>query len=268
MIIFDGLYSLISLVLTMITLYINKFMAKKELDKFPFGKYILEPLIISVKSLAIVAMCLYSLLGAVKDMINGGNAVEFGFAIVYSIVSVVGCGLIYIYMNTKGNKISSDLIKVEANQWLMDTLLSLGVLVGFLIAMALRNTRFSMINNYIDPIMVIVVSVIFIKFPMESFINSFKEILCFKADDEINDDICLVVKEIEKEYNFQDSISRVTKVGGELRIEIDFIYDKESKFKNLDQMDCVREEVYNAIKHINYKKWLNISFTGDRKWAI
>ena len=50
----------------------------------------------------------------------------------------------------------------------------------------------------------IMVSVVFIKMPVQSFINAFKEILCVKADDEINDDIYLIVKEIEKEYKFED----------------------------------------------------------------
>ena len=76
MIIFDGLYSFISLALTMLSLYINNFMAKKELDKYPFGKYILEPLVISLKSLIIGGMCLYSLIGAIQDIVNGGNSVE------------------------------------------------------------------------------------------------------------------------------------------------------------------------------------------------
>lgn len=268
MIIFDGLYSFISLALTMLSLYINNFIAKKELDKYPFGKYILEPLVISFKSLIIGGMCLYSLIGAIQDIVHGGNTVEYGSALIYSIVSVIGCGGVYIFMKKKGDKISSELIKVEASQWLMDTLLSIGVLVGFVIAMILRNTRFSGLNVYIDPMMVIMVSVVFIKMPVQSFINAFKEILCVKADDEINDDIYLIVKEIEKEYKFEDSISRVSKIGGELRIEIDFIYNEESKLKDLDQMDCVREEVYDAIKHIDYNKWLNVSFTGDKKWAI
>ena len=268
MIIFDGLYSFISLALTMLSLYINNFIAKKELDKYPFGKYILEPLVISFKSLIIGGMCLYSLIGAIQDVVHGGNTVEYGSALIYSIVSVIGCGGVYIFMKKKGDKISSELFKVEASQWLMDTLLSIGVLVGFVIAMILRNTRFSGLNVYIDPMMVIMVSVVFIKMPVQSFINAFKEILCVKADDEINDDIYLIVKEIEKEYKFEDSISRVSKIGGELRIEIDFIYNEESKLKDLDQMDCVREEVYDAIKHIDYNKWLNVSFTGDKKWAI
>ena len=146
MIIFDGLYSFISLALTMLSLYINYFMAKKELDKYPFGKYILEPLVISLKSLIIGGMCLYSLIGAIQDIVNGGNSVEYGSALIYSIVSVVGCGGVYIFMKEKGEKISSEMVKVEASQWLMDTLLSIGVLVGFVIAMILRNTRFSWLN--------------------------------------------------------------------------------------------------------------------------
>ena len=268
MIIFDGLYSFISLALTMLSLYINNFIAKKELDKYPFGKYILEPLVISFKSLIIGGMCLYSLIGAIQDVVHGGNTVEYGSALIYSIVSVIGCGGVYIFMKKKGDKISSELIKVEASQWLMDTLLSIGVLVGFVIAMILRNTRFSGLNVYIDPMMVIMVSVVFIKMPVQSFINAFKEILCVKADDEINDDIYVLVKEIEEEYNFEESITRVSKIGRELRIEIDFIYNKDSKLKTLDQMDNVREEINDAIKHIDYNKWLNVSFTGNKKWAI
>ena len=268
MIIFDGLYSFISLALTMLSLYINNFIAKKELDKYPFGKYILEPLVISFKSLIIGGMCLYSLIGAIQDVVHGGNTVEYGSALIYSIVSVIGCGGVYIFMKKKGDKISSELIKVEASQWLMDTLLSIGVLVGFVIAMILRNTRFSGLNVYIDPMMVIMVSVVFIKMPVQSFINAFKEILCVKADDEINDDIYVLVKEIEEEYNFEESITRVSKIGRELRIEIDFIYNKDSKLKTLDQMDNVREEINDAMKHIKYNKWLNISFTGNKKWIV
>lgn len=268
MIIFDGLYSFVSLILSMVTIYINKYMSRKDREKFPFGKHILEPMIISLKSLIIGGMCIYSLLGAAKDIVRGGNSVEYGLAIIYSIVSVLGCGTVYLFMKKKGSKLSSELIDVESSQWLMDTLLSVGVLIGFIVAIVLKETRFGFLNAYVDPTMVIIISLMFLKLPIKTFINSFREILCVKANDDINEDIYILVKEIEKEYNFEDSIARVSKVGRELRIEIDFIYNDKSKFKDLDQMDYVREEINNAMKHINYNKWLNVSFTGDKKWAI
>ena len=150
----------------------------------------------------------------------------------------------------------------------MDTSLSTAVLVAFIVAIIISNTKLNFLNPYIDPVMTAVVSLVCIRIPIKGFIESFKEVICVKADDEINDDIYVLVKEIEEEYNFEDSIARVSKIGRELRIEIDFIYNKDSKLKTLDQMDNVREEINDAIKHIDYKKWLNVSFTGNKKWAI
>ena len=268
MIIFDGLYSFISVILSMLSLYINKYMAKRDFEKFPFGKHILEPLVISIKSLVIAIMCLYSLVGAVKTIVNGGNNLEIGLALIYSIISVGGCAVICFYMKVKEKALSSELIKAESNQWFMDTALSAAVLVAFLIAMVLEKTKLSFLNSYIDPFMTLVVSLLCIRIPIKGFINSFKEVICVKADDEINDDIYVLVKEIEEEYNFEESITRVSKIGRELRIEIDFVYNKDSKLKTLDQMDNVREEINDAIKHIDYNKWLNVSFTGNKKWAV
>lgn len=268
MIIFDGLYSFISVMLSMLSLYINNYMAKRDFEKFPFGKHILEPIVISIKSLIIAIMCLYSLVGAIKTIVAGGNNLEFGLAIIYSVVSVIGCGAISLYMKLKSKALSSELIKAEFTQWLMDTSLSTAVLVAFIVAIIISNTKLNFLNPYIDPVMTAVVSLVCIRIPIKGFIESFKEVICVKADDEINDDIYVLVKEIEEEYNFEDSIARVSKIGRELRIEIDFIYNKDSKLKTLDQMDNVREEINNAIKHIDYKKWLNVSFTGNKKWAI
>lgn len=268
MIIFDGLYSFISVVLSMLSLYINNYMAKRDFEKFPFGKHILEPIVISIKSLIIAIMCSYSLIEAIKTLMNGGNSLEFGLALIYSIVSVLGCGIISFYMKEQEKKINSELIKAECTQWFMDTALSTAVLVGFIIAMVLAGTKLKSLNPYIDPFMTIVVSLVCIRIPIKTFIESFKEVICVKANDEINDDIYVLVKGIEEEYNFEESITRVSKVGRELRIEIDFVYNKDSKLKTLDQMDNVREEINDAIKHIGYNKWLNVSFTGNKKWAV
>ena len=268
MIIFDGLYSFMSVVLSMLSLYINNYMAKRDFEKFPFGKHILEPIVISIKSLIIAIMCSYSLIEAIKTLMNGGNSLEFGLALIYSIVSVLGCGIISFYMKEQEKKINSELIKAECTQWFMDTALSTAVLVGFIIAMVLAGTKLKSLNPYIDPFMTIVVSLVCIRIPIKTFIESFKEVICVKANDEINDDIYVLVKGIEEEYNFEESITRVSKVGRELRIEIDFVYNKDSKLKTLDQMDNVREEINDAIKHIDYNKWLNVSFTGNKKWAV
>lgn len=204
----------------------------------------------------------------VKSLLNGGNVVDTKLALVYSIISTIGCMAVYILMNTRGKSLSSDIIKSEGNQWLMDTVVSLGVLVGFVISLMISNTSFAFLSKYVDPVMVIIISILFIKVPIKTFINSFKEIINVKADDEINKKIYTIVKDIEEEYNFEDSVTRVSKIGRELRIEIDFVFNDYSNLTELKEMDKVREEVLTSMKGIKLDKWLNVNFTGDKKWAL
>ncbi|MDK0977500.1 cation transporter [Clostridium perfringens] len=268
MILFDGMYSLGGVILSLLALMGSIYINKKDYEKYPFGKKMIEPLIVIIKSLAIFIMCIYSLTGSIKDLINGGNEVQYGYALIYALISTLGCGIVYFFLKKKGKAINSSLVNVESSQWLMDTLLSLGVLVGFLIANIIKHTEFIWFNKYLDPLMVIVCSSVFIKMPIKSFSDGLKEILEFKADDSIILEIDKLVEGIEREYNFEEAITRVSKTGNDLRIEIDFIYNEESNIKALDEMDRLREKIFNSLSHINYEKWLNVSFTKDKKWAI
>lgn len=264
MILFDGMYSLGGVILSLLALMGSIYINKKDYEKYPFGKKMIEPLIVIIKSLAIFIMCIYSLTGSIKDLINGGNEVQYG----YALISTLGCGIAYFFLKKKGKAINSSLVNIESSQWLMDTLLSMGVLVGFLIANIIKHTEFIWFNKYLDPLMVIVCSSVFIKMPIKSFGDGLKELLEFKADDSITLEIDKLVEGIEREYKFEESITRVSKTGNDLRIEIDFIYNEESNIKALDEMDRLREKIFNSLSHINYEKWLNVSFTKDKKWAI
>lgn len=268
MILFDGMYSLGGVILSLLALMGSIYINKKDYEKYPFGKKMIEPLIVIIKSLAIFIMCIYSLTGSIKDLINGGNEVQYGYALIYALISTLGCGIAYFFLKKKGKAINSSLVNIESSQWLMDTLLSLGVLVGFLIANIIKHTEFIWFNRYLDPLMVIICSSVFIKMPIKSFGDGLKELLEFKADDSITLEIDKLVEGIEREYNFEDTITRVSKTGNDLRIEIDFIYNEESNIKALDEMDGLREKIFNSLSHINYEKWLNVSFTKDKKWAI
>lgn len=268
MILFDGMYSLGGVILSLLALMGSIYINKKDYEKYPFGKKMIEPLIVIIKSLAIFIMCIYPLTGSIKDLINGGNEVQYGYALIYALISTLGCGIAYFFLKKKGKAINSSLVNIESSQWLMDTLLSMGVLVGFLIANIIKHTEFIWFNRYLDPLMVIICSSVFIKMPIKSFGDGLKELLEFKADDSITLEIDKLVEGIEREYNFEDTITRVSKTGNDLRIEIDFIYNEESNIKVLDEMDGVREKIFNSLSHINYEKWLNVSFTKDKKWAI
>ncbi len=268
MIAFDGLYSFISLGLAVFAIITTNFINKSDFKNYPFGKATLEPMIVIIKSLVLLIMCVITMLSSIKQVLNGGNDVEAGFALGYALISSVGCTAVYLYMRKASKNLNSEIVKVESNQWLMDSMLSVGVLVGFLISILLKYIGLENLSSYVDPGMVILSSTIFLKMPITSIMEAFKEITNSTADDQINYDINLLVKEIEEEYNLEESIARVAKVGRELRIEIDFIVSKDSKIKSIEDMDKVREIIDKNTNHFDLKKWMNVSFTKNKKWAI
>ncbi|MDY4077297.1 MAG: cation transporter [Clostridium sp.] len=268
MIVFDGLYSLISLFLSILAIFITGYISKNDFEKFPFGKRVLEPITVAFNSIVLTVMCSITFINSAKEILTGGKAVDAELALGYSIISILGCLIVYRTLARNNKKICSDIIKAESNQWLMDTLVSVAVLVGFLICTILNKTSLAYLSKYIDPLMVVITSAIFIRVPITTLIKSFKEILNRNADKDINDEIYTIVKDVEKEYNFEDSITRVSKIGKELRIEIDFVFNEQSKLNKLEEMDNVREYVYNSMSNIELDKWLNVNFTGDKKWAI
>ncbi|MCR4943789.1 MAG: cation transporter [Clostridium sp.] len=268
MIMFDGLYSLISLFLSILALYISNYINKADFEKFPFGKGALEPIMVAIQSLVLIAMCSISLINGIKEFVAGGNNVDTGLALMYSLISTVGCAFSYYILNKNGKKVSSEMVNAESNQWLMDTILSAAVLIGFVAVSIMSKAGYAHLTRYVDPVMVIISSVFFIKVPIKTLIKCFGEIVNKNADKNINDEIYTIVKDIEEEYNFEDSITRVSKVGRELRIEIDFVFNDNSRLKELEEMDKVREEVYMGMKDIKLNKWLNVNFTADRKWAV
>ena len=46
-------------------------------------------------------MCIYSLTGSIKDLINGGNEVQYGYALIYALISTLGCGIVYFFLKKK-----------------------------------------------------------------------------------------------------------------------------------------------------------------------
>lgn len=268
MIVFDGLYSLISVGLSLLSLYVCNFIKINNNKEFPFGKYILEPLVISINSIVIIIMCLVSLIDAIKVLLDGGNAVSPGLAIIYSVVSTVGSIFVYRFILKEGKKQNSDLIKLEGVQWLIDGAISAAVLAGFILAIIASRTSFAHLTKYIDPIMVIVTSLVCLKVPIQTFYNSFKEIIGGTVPQDINNSVKKSVNGIKEEYNFYEAVTKVLKIGRSVRIEVDFIFDKDSNIKDLEEMDMIREKLNNEIEALNYYKNINVLFTGHKEVCV
>lgn len=267
-ILFDGVYSLISVGLSIISLITASFMKEQDFERFPYGKEMIEPVIILGKFLVISILCLFSFFSGFSTILSGGQDVNAGSGVFYSLIAVIGCFLVYYFLNKKHKQNHSGLVNAEAQQWLMDTYLSLAVLAGFLLSFGLGYTDYKSLQPYMDPLMVVIVSGYFLKVPITNMGRQIREVLDMKAENKYFELCQEIVLGIENKYNFNESFLRVSKSGMKLFIEIDFVVSPDAWQPRLSDQDQIREEILNQMSSISLKKWLNVAFTNDRKWAV
>jgi len=266
-IIFDALFSMVGISLSGVSLLVNNFIRKPDDDNLPFGRSQFEPFVITVQSAVIIFLCLYSLATSVIDIINGGRAVELGIALPYLIFSITGCFILWLYFKRKALQLKSEYVRIEATEWQLDALLSFGVLLVLSMGYFLKNTAYFFLIPYLDPSMVVFISVLFLRIPARTFVKNIRELLQFAPDDEVEDKIHEQAAFISKKYNFKDEYVRVAKTGSSYTIEIDFLLPKELAETQVKKLDFIRQELYDLIKG-DYKMWLTISFTTELKWMI
>ncbi|MBJ6136146.1 cation diffusion facilitator family transporter [Marinobacter litoralis] len=176
-ILFDGAYSLVSLVLSLLSLYAARLIRRPATKDYPFGMGAVEPLVIAVKGLVIGLVCVISFVSAVVSVFQGGRPVEAGMALVFGAISVAGCLLVWAYLRWTSHRNGSGLVLAEQDQWLMDTVLSAAVMLGFAIAWLIERSQWSALSVYADPVMMMLISGYFMTVPVKMVLGAVRELL-------------------------------------------------------------------------------------------
>ncbi|MEH6803756.1 MAG: cation transporter [Rhodococcus erythropolis] len=88
-ILLDGVYALIGMVLTALSLRVSRIADSGPTARFPFGKEALIPVVIAVQGMALLATLAYAAVEAVRVILAGGADVTAGSLVAYGAVSAV-----------------------------------------------------------------------------------------------------------------------------------------------------------------------------------
>lgn len=269
MILFDGLYSLISFGLSAISLMASNFMQKADSQKYPFGAANLEAMVIIFKFVVILVVIIVSMVFATSTIFAGGNEPVFSVGVVYAFVSIFVCWMMSVYLKRKAIKKQNALLLAEADQWIFDTITSISVFVSFLVAIVF--IRFDILTSWvvwIDPALVVITGIYLMKTPIQSIIKQTKFLLEEAPNQKVMSQLSFIINDIQEEYQLQETFLRATMGNGTLWLEIDLVVSALSKVYTIEDQDKIREKINSKIKRIPSKKWLTVSFMKDRKWAI
>ncbi len=256
-IVFDGVYSLVSLLLTLLSLAASYYISKPSKSIFPFGKAVLEPIVIAIKAAVILVVVSFSLFSAVTALMTGGREVDASIATIFGAVNVIGCGYAWWFMAKKSRRFSSGLIEAEKKQWQMDTLLSVAVTVGFIAAWLVSLTPYAHYAVYADPMMMVLMGFYFLKVPFDMLVGALRELLMMTPSKELCQSVGKDVLEIEKVTEHQLKLAGVTKVGQELRVNVDVHVDDDTL--ELDTLEHTRKQLTKRLSKHRFKLQLNLN---------
>jgi len=260
-IVFDGVYSLISLLLTLLSLAASRYINRPSDSNFPFGRAIIEPIVIAFKAAVILIVVGYSLYSAVGALMTGGREVDASIATIFGALNVLGCGYAWWYIANKSKSFSSGLIEAESKQWQMDTLLSVAVTAGFVAAWLITLSPYAEFAVYADPMMMVLMSFYFIKVPFDMLKQAMRELLMMSANKEICEKVDENVIAVDKEAEQDLELKGVTKVGQELRINVD-IHTNNQETIAVNDIEKTRRLLKRRLSKMPYELKLNLSIAS------
>jgi cation diffusion facilitator family transporter len=263
MIVFDGLYSFASIGLSLLAVAALRVSRRGPDAAHPWGREEWEPVVVVVKALALGALSVYAVVGGITDLLAGGREVATGWALGYAVLATVGGVAVTLAMR-RGH---GGLVRAEAAEWQGDTLLSVGVLVGFGIAAGLEAAGRADLAAYVDPGMVVLVSLLFLRVPAGLIVRAMREVLAMSPPEDTMSELQTAVDEVRDRYRMRESFLRASQVGGRVDVEIDYLVDDGSAVHTVADCDEVRSDLHERLAALGHERSVVVAFTTDRRWA-
>jgi cation diffusion facilitator family transporter len=253
MILLDGAYALIGLVVSWLLLLASRLAGSEPGGRYPFGREAITPLVIGVQGFVLLATLAFAAFEAVTTIREGGSVVTAGPAIVYSTITTIASVVFWLWLRSVAG--DSDLLIAEATAWRIGAMRGVGMLIGFITMAALVSSSRDEAAAYVDPVMVLITCVLFLAAPLRMVRTTILELLEGEPDPEIRTAVYDAVAAVAERHHIADPVVRTTKVGPKLYVELEAVVSGEVTVAEQHHM---REELRDLLDEMPFDLWLNV----------
>jgi predicted Co/Zn/Cd cation transporter (cation efflux family) len=264
---FDGVFSVVDASMTGMALLVTQLIARDTSRRFQMGFWHFEPMVLAFNGGLLSLLSFYAFVNAVGTILDGGRALEFGWAIVYSSFVVVVCVVMALYGRRANRTLHSSFIALDVKGWTMSAAITAALLGAFLVAFALEGTPYAHWTPFVDPAILAVLTLCLIPVPLKTVAQAVHDILLLAPAD-LDALARRVADETVQRHGFLRAHTYVSKAGRSRMVEIHFVVPADRDFGRIGAFDAIREEVGRAIGGAGPDRWLTVAFTGDEKWAV
>jgi len=276
LIIFDGIYGLIDLVMTWLSLLVARLIAlstqtdalqSRLNQRFSMGFWHLEPIVLGVSGTLMIGAALYALVNAVDALLSGGREIALGPAIGFAALSMLAEGGFAACVWRANRRIGSAFVALDAKNWGIAASMSACYLLAFLGGAWLHGTRLAWLGPYIDPAILAAVCLFVMVAPLGTVRRAVSDILLVTPP-ALQAHVDAVARAVVREHGFIEHRSYVAQVGRGQQIELFFVVPADDPPRALAEWDALRDTIGAALGEESPDRWLTIMFTTDREWTL
>lgn len=265
-ILFDGVYSLVDVALTLVALAVLRLVAREESPRFQYGYWHLEPMVEALGGAILALACIYALANSIIGLTTGGHTVKAGPALAWASLLCVSNLAMAAIVRVYAQRLQSGLLWLDVRAWLLSGLMSLAVVLAFAIALLLRDGDHAHWIPYLDPLVLAVISLAVLPVPLRGAWRAMREVLQV-APDTLDARVQEVMSAFVAEHGYLDFTSHVAKMGRMRFVEIHILTHPDTVIGSIGNVDALRDEIAERLDARGSDFWLTIDFTADPAWT-
>lgn len=260
----DAVYDGVEFCMLLPSIFLIPLLYKPSNEEHPFGYMQIETIFVVVKGITMTAVTFGLIFNNINLMLHGGHIVSFhtvaGFELFACILGII----VTVYLYYKNKQMESPLINMEMQGWRIDSFISLGMTVAFLLPMLIPFNWFQHIVPYLDQLITIVLSLVMIPTPIHTVITGIRDLMLIPPEEETIDDIKETIEPIIGVYGHKNLYYDIVRTGRKLWISVYISFEKDivslSKFKQL-QDQCIKA-LASKYSDFYFELLPDIEFTG------
>ena len=260
----DAVYDSVEFCMLLPSIFLIPLLYKPSNEEHPFGYMQIETIFVVVKGITMTAVTFGLIFNNINLMLHGGHIVSFhtvaGFELFACILGII----VTVYLYYKNKQMESPLINMEMQGWRIDSFISLGMTVAFLLPMLIPFDWFQHIVPYLDQLITIVLSLVMIPTPIHTVITGIRDLMLIPPEEETIDDIKETIEPIIGVYGHKNLYYDIVRTGRKLWISVYISFEKDivslSKFKQL-QDQCIKA-LASKYSDFYFELLPDIEFTG------
>ncbi|MDD2238246.1 MAG: cation transporter [Kiritimatiellae bacterium] len=258
-ILLDGLYTLVTLAMALVSLRVIRLLKTPESRTRPFGFMALEPFFNFIKSLGMLILLTVFLVTNIQELSTGGRWISLDMTIVYIFLCLFIYAGIILMLKHCGRRARSSILALEIQNWQIDAMQTAGIAVSLVIAMILLKLGYTAILPYIDPLIVIALVVISLPMPAKVVVKEFRRLLLVAPENSIEQEVKTQIAEVAERYGITETQVWGLNSGRTLYL---FLYcNLKEDHVTITGLDEIRVALLRKLALLYPAFWADIQFT-------